>query len=79
VDESEEKTFIVREIWDRSGTRESGYFWALELDENRNLCAFNYNEYGRISIDNCDYLSEDDFLADDWYIFDIVRWEVTKR
>jgi type II secretory pathway component PulJ len=79
ADKSEEEIFIVRERWDRNIAREEySCFWALTLDNQSNLCAGEYyiatNDVLSYSLNN-NRLSQEDFLAEDWRVFDADKWE----
>jgi hypothetical protein len=77
---SEEEIFIVRERWDRNSAREEySYFRALTLDNQSNLCAGGYyiatNDVLSYSL-NRNRLSQEDFLAEDWGLFNAATWKM---
>jgi hypothetical protein len=86
---SERETFIVRESGYRSEEDTiGGLFFALGLDAESNLCSMQYQRVARCcrntgeviaNTDNNYNLTEEDFLAEDWRVFNADTWETEEE
>jgi hypothetical protein len=70
-----ENVFITRKAWKRTATKNGkAYFWMLCIDVLLHHCRFKTDKHGKPAGDPL-ALSEDDYNACDWAVFDIDCWE----
>jgi hypothetical protein len=76
VAKNEEWAYITRKDWERSASKHGrSFFWALCIDSNLDLRPFQMDSNGKCT-GKISHLHNEDYLADDWAIFDIGRWEI---